>query len=138
MDKSNIGSPEIVETVTPTSIPEAPMSKIAELIQELAKEPPIEELGLGGWTPSGMVQQCLEYLHIGLDMPWWQAIIAATVFVRLCMFPITIMSQKNAIKMHNTLPEMSILSYGVPCTFMGTHIRRAEALHHSEELHPST
>ncbi|XP_026683096.1 uncharacterized protein LOC113469519 [Diaphorina citri] len=33
MDKSNIGSPEIVETVTPTSIPEAPMSKIAELIQ---------------------------------------------------------------------------------------------------------
>ncbi|KAI5729651.1 hypothetical protein M8J76_004965 [Diaphorina citri] len=107
MDKSNIGSPEIVETVTPTSIPEAPMSKIAELIQELAKEPPIEELGLGGWTPSGMVQQCLEYLHIGLDMPWWQAIIAATVFVRLCMFPITIMSQKNAIKMHNTLPEMN-------------------------------
>lgn len=33
MDKSNIGSPEIVETVLPTSIPEAPMSKIAELIQ---------------------------------------------------------------------------------------------------------
>jgi hypothetical protein len=50
------------------------------ILQELAKEPPIEELGLGGWTPSGMVQQCLEYLHIGLDMPWWQAIIAGNMF----------------------------------------------------------
>uniref|UniRef100_A0A8D8QTV7 Mitochondrial inner membrane protein OXA1L n=1 Tax=Cacopsylla melanoneura TaxID=428564 RepID=A0A8D8QTV7_9HEMI len=107
MDKSNIASPEIADIST--SIPEAPMSKIAEILKELATEPPIEELGLGGWTPSGMVQKCLEFLHIDLDLPWWQAIIAATICVRLLTFPLTIMSQRNAIKMHNHMPEMQRL-----------------------------
>lgn len=52
-------TPEIIETVT------APFTG----------EPPFESLGLGGWSPVGIVQNCLEYVHIGLDLPWWVAIV---------------------------------------------------------------
>ncbi len=37
-------------------------------------EPAFMEIGLGGWSPSGLIQNSLEWLHIGLDMPWWGCI----------------------------------------------------------------
>lgn len=38
-------------------------------------EPTFESLGLGGWSPSGIVQNFLEFMHISLDMPWWVTIV---------------------------------------------------------------
>ncbi len=37
-------------------------------------EPTLYSLGLGNWSPAGMVQLALENLHVGLDLPWWGAI----------------------------------------------------------------
>lgn len=39
-------------------------------------EPTFTSLGLGGYAPSGWIQSGLEALHVGLDLPWWGAIVA--------------------------------------------------------------
>lgn len=100
------------------SIPEAPpvpdpstLVDLTETVQTIAAngEPTFASLGLGGWSPVGMVQNCLEYLHISLDVPWWGAILIGTVCVRLVMFPLVIMSQRNTAVMNNNLPEIQLL-----------------------------
>lgn len=101
------------------SIPEPPpvpdpatvFDVTAETVQTIAAngEPTFASLGLGGWSPVGMVQNCLEYLHISLDVPWWGAILIGTVVVRVVMFPLVIMSQRNAAAMNNNLPEIQLL-----------------------------
>lgn len=35
-------------------------------------------LGLGGWTPVGIIQDSLEYLHVALGIPWWETIAIGT------------------------------------------------------------
>lgn len=100
------------------SIPEPPpvpdpsaFSELSEAVQSLAAngEPTLASLGLGGWSPVGMVQQCLEYLHVSLDIPWWGAILIGTVFVRVAMFPLVIISQRNSALLNNNLPEVQLL-----------------------------
>lgn len=69
----------VSDTVPPLgSIPEPPAVPpvVEELIETLplSGELPFEKLGLGGWSPVGIVQNCMEYLHIGCDLPWWASI----------------------------------------------------------------
>ncbi|XP_074110109.1 OXA1L mitochondrial inner membrane protein isoform X3 [Cotesia typhae] len=102
---------------------EAPASKLIDAIPDVPVPPPIsvEEIvaatnalgeptlasvGLGGWWPSGIAQQYLELIHVSLDLPWWATIALGTVIVRTILFPLVIVSQRNAANLHNTLPEM--------------------------------
>ncbi|KYN08730.1 Mitochondrial inner membrane protein OXA1L, partial [Cyphomyrmex costatus] len=89
-------------------IPDPP-TPIQEMIENIVKvhpngEPTFESIGLGGWTPSGIVQNILEYMHINLDMPWWLTIVIATICVRTLLFPIVIKGQKNVIQLKNHMP----------------------------------
>ncbi len=43
-------------------------------------EPTFASLGLNTYWPSGWYQSLLETLHVNLDLPWWAAIAASTVF----------------------------------------------------------
>lgn len=72
-------------------------------------EPTFASIGLGGWSPVGIVQNCMEYLHITCDIPWWGAIMIGTICVRTIIFPLVIMAQRNAAKMNNNLPQMQVL-----------------------------
>jgi len=63
-----------------------PPTPIQEIIENIVKvhpngEPTFESLGLGRWTPPGIVQNFLEFMHINLDVPWWLAIVISTVFL---------------------------------------------------------
>lgn len=93
------------------SIPEPP--SVPTIVEEVSLnalgEPTLESLGLGGWSPSGMVQQCLEFFHANLGMPWWASILTGTIIVRLLLFPLVVKSQKNAAKMQNNMPELQML-----------------------------
>ena len=40
-----------------------------------AVEPTLQSLGLASSSPGGMIQAALESIHIGLDVPWWTAIV---------------------------------------------------------------
>lgn len=91
----------------PPAIPEL-VSKVTEVIADGA-EPAFATLGLGGWTPVGIVQNCMEYLHIGCDLPWWVTIMIGTIVVRSVLFPLVILAQRNGAKLNNNLPQMQHL-----------------------------
>lgn len=86
--------------------PAPPTPEITEVLLHPNGEPTLASIGLGGYTPSGIIQSCLEWLHIGCDMPWWSTIVAGTVCVRLLIFPLVIIAQRNAANMSNNMPEM--------------------------------
>jgi len=69
-------------------------------------EPTLGSIGLGGYTPVGLVQNFLEFMHISLDIPWWTTIVIATVCARTLIFPLVIKSQKNLIKLTNHMPSI--------------------------------
>lgn len=45
---------------------------LGQAIQELS----LQELGLGSYTPVGLIQNVLECLHMDVGLPWWGAIVA--------------------------------------------------------------
>lgn len=109
-----------VETNAPqmAAIPDAPVipptAELGETLTDLAAaaatgEPAFSTLGLGGWSPVGLVQNCMEYLHVGMDIPWWGAIMIGTICVRTLILPLVIMSQRNAAKMSNNMPQIQCL-----------------------------
>ncbi|GBP27129.1 Mitochondrial inner membrane protein OXA1L [Eumeta japonica] len=120
------------------SIPEPPpvpdLSAITEPVQSLAAngEPTFASIGLGGWSPVGLIQNALEYLHVTLDVPWWGAILIGTICVRVVLFPLVIMSQRNAAVMNNNLPEIQTLQVKM------THARQTgnqlEAARYGQEM----
>lgn len=61
-------------------------------------------LGLGGYTPPGLVQSALEFLHVNTHLPWWASIVAATIALRLALFPLAVRMQRNAAKIANINP----------------------------------
>lgn len=91
--------------------PPVPVGDLAEAVKSLAAngEPSFASYGLGGWSPVGLIQNALEYVHVTLDVPWWGAILIGTICVRLVMFPLVIMSQRNTAVMNNHLPQIQLL-----------------------------
>lgn len=115
-------------------IPEPPPIPTEEVLNQLNAlgEPTFASLGLGGWTPVGMVQQAFEYFHVTLGIPWWEAILIGTIIIRICMFPLVIISQRNAAKMNNYLPQMQALQLRMTeARQSGNHIETAR---YSQEL----
>ncbi|XP_030398742.1 mitochondrial inner membrane protein OXA1L isoform X3 [Gopherus evgoodei] len=79
---------------------------------ELAEVPELglAELGLGSYTPVGLIQNLLEFLHTDLGLPWWGAIVAGTVAARCLVFPLIVKGQREAAKLNNHLPEITRLT----------------------------
>ncbi|XP_051631979.1 mitochondrial inner membrane protein OXA1L [Manacus candei] len=76
----------------------------------LLPEPRLEELGLGGFTPVGLIQNLLELLHLELGLPWWGAIAAGTVGVRLLLLPLVLRGQREAARLAQHLPHIQKLN----------------------------
>lgn len=70
--------PPIPEPPPPSSFADA-AEEIVDQLNALG-EPTFASLGLGGWTPVGFVQNCFEYLHVTLGIPWWEAIVIGKLF----------------------------------------------------------
>ncbi|XP_063701399.1 mitochondrial inner membrane protein OXA1L [Culicoides brevitarsis] len=104
--------PPIPEAPPIPAFPETTTSSVTEtVVNQLAAngEPTFASIGLGGWTPKGIVENCMEYLHCTLDIPWWGAIAIATIVVRSVIFPLVIIQQRNNAVMHNNMPQMQAL-----------------------------
>ena len=76
----------------------------ADLLSVAAQTEDLAALGLGGYTPPGLVQSALEFLHSSAHLPWWASIAAATVTLRLLLFPLAVRLQVNAAKIANINP----------------------------------
>ncbi|XP_065270626.1 mitochondrial inner membrane protein OXA1L [Emys orbicularis] len=79
---------------------------------ELAEVPELRlvDLGLDSYTPVGLIQNMLEFLHADLGLPWWGAIVAGTVVARCLVFPLIVKGQREAVKLNNHLPEITRLT----------------------------
>ncbi|XP_075948780.1 mitochondrial inner membrane protein OXA1L [Anarhichas minor] len=81
-----------------------------EVFQAAATETSLAELGLGAYTPVGLIQNMLEFMHVDLGLPWWGAIVVGTVLARMAVFPVIVKGQREAAKLNNVLPEMTKLT----------------------------
>ncbi|XP_077299841.1 mitochondrial inner membrane protein OXA1L-like [Arctopsyche grandis] len=91
----------------PVRLREAVVEALPELTGPLPLEPAFSSMGLGGYSPLGIVQSTFEWLHMELGMPWWATIIAGTISVRVLLTPIVIMTQRNNAHMQNNTPTMT-------------------------------
>lgn len=67
--------------------------------------------GLGSfYTPVGLLENCLDYIHLSGGLPWWATIVATTVSIRLLMLPLLLKGMRNGIVMHNIKPEIDQLT----------------------------
>ncbi|XP_015400171.1 mitochondrial inner membrane protein OXA1L [Panthera tigris] len=101
--------PVIPATPSPTAITEVASGETADVIQTAAEQS-FAELGLGSYTPVGLIQNLLEFMHVNLGLPWWGAIAACTVLARCLVFPLIVKGQREAAKIHNHLPEIQKFS----------------------------
>ncbi|XP_076243835.1 OXA1L mitochondrial inner membrane protein [Calliopsis andreniformis] len=98
-----------------SEIPDIPSPPVQDtIIDTVVKlhpngEPTLESLGLGGYSPIGLAQSSLEFIHIYCDVPWWAAITIGTLIVRTLMFPLVVISQKSSTHMANHMPGMQRL-----------------------------
>nr|KAF6393154.1 OXA1L mitochondrial inner membrane protein [Pipistrellus kuhlii] len=101
--------PVIPATPSPTAVTEAASGETADVVQAAAEQS-FAELGLGSYTPVGLIQNLLEYIHVDLGLPWWGAIAVCTVIARCLVFPLIVKGQREAAKIHNHMPEIQKFS----------------------------
>lgn len=112
LTNSQSADPDLTDTLP--RIPEpppVPAVDAADVVSSFAAngEPTFASIGLGGYSPVGLVQSGLEYLHISLDVPWWGVIMCGTIVVRTLLFPLVILAQRNAARMGNNMPQMQTI-----------------------------
>ncbi|XP_076029582.1 mitochondrial inner membrane protein OXA1L-like [Oratosquilla oratoria] len=106
--------------------PAPPVEEAAAQVLNALGEPTFASLGLGGWTPVGLVQNWLEFMHVSLDLPWWGTIALATVILRSLLFPLVIVAQRNTAKMNNNMPQLQVLQMKMTeARNMGNHMESA-------------
>ena len=88
-----------------TSAPARWAADAAQTASELPSQGDFTSLGLGGYSPIGLIQWSLEYLHVDVHLPWWSAIIVSTLVLRTMIFPIGVRIQANAVKLNNIRPQ---------------------------------
>ncbi|KAH8854554.1 Mitochondrial inner membrane protein OXA1L [Schistosoma japonicum] len=98
-----------LSTSTNCILPEPPLPPSKELILNALGEPTLSSLGLNSYWPWGWYQCMLETLHVHLELPWWGAIAATTIAIRLCVFPIIIRQRRHLANFTDNMPQFTIL-----------------------------
>uniref|UniRef100_A0A0K0F5W6 Mitochondrial inner membrane protein OXA1L (inferred by orthology to a human protein) n=1 Tax=Strongyloides venezuelensis TaxID=75913 RepID=A0A0K0F5W6_STRVS len=87
------------------TVPDAPLhplptKSLTEMLAE--KQSILSEMGLFEWyKPTGYIRYAMEYCHLSFDIPWWGAIAATTITLRLLLFYVQVLTQRNvAIQSH--------------------------------------
>ncbi|XP_069735298.1 mitochondrial inner membrane protein OXA1L isoform X2 [Phaenicophaeus curvirostris] len=88
----------------PSGAPEPPLAA------GLEAEVRLEDLGLGAFTPVGLVQNFLQFLHLDVGLPWWGAIAVGTLGARAALLPLLVRGQREAARLATHLPHIQQLS----------------------------
>ncbi|KAJ3391262.1 hypothetical protein HDU92_009122 [Lobulomyces angularis] len=76
--------------------------KIEPVLESIQNFGDIGVFGMGGgWSPIGWSQSLLEAIYVSTGLPWWGTIIAATLLVRIVLFPLMVKTQRSAAIMQN-------------------------------------
>lgn len=90
-------------------LPEPPLPPVSELVLNSLGEPTFASLGLNSYWPSGWYQAVLESLHVSFGLPWWSAIAASTVLIRLFIFPFMIRERRRLAAYTTAMPQLTLL-----------------------------
>lgn len=113
---SPLGSSELLENGQSTnpfiqqSAPETLLDN--EMLKDMADamtslgEPSLVSLGLGGYSPTGLIQQTLELIHVSGNVSWCASIAILTVIIRLVCLPLIVKAQANTAKLNNIKPQI--------------------------------
>ncbi len=71
----------------------------------ISQAPEVVTGTIGGYGPVGLLQTALDFAHTSLHIPWWLAIVSATVLIRTALFPLAVRMQVNAAKIANINPQ---------------------------------
>lgn len=77
---------------------------VSEIVSEQGGN--LASLGLGGYTPVGLIQTTLELIHDHSHLSWWLSIVVMTVILRLSLFPLAVKLQINAARLANLQPQL--------------------------------
>ncbi|CDW57849.1 60KD IMP domain containing protein [Trichuris trichiura] len=109
--------PKILGEIGPIPEPPVPLTPEQSAELDLILGSKLEYLGLGSYSPPGLVQILLNYMHESFALPWWAAIVACmfsiaffvdpmfsflilgTTTMRLLTSPVVVYSQRNAAAM---------------------------------------
>lgn len=77
----SVTAPDLTPVITQpiTEVTEAPVLAM-DVLQGAGAELSLSELGLGSYTPVGLIENLLEFMHVSIGLPWWGAIVAGGVF----------------------------------------------------------
>ena len=81
------------------------MADAVSAADHLPAQGDLASMGLGGYGPVGILQTALDVLHTHTSLPWWAAIAASTVILRLALFPLGVRLQANSVRLNNVRPE---------------------------------
>ncbi|XP_073233175.1 mitochondrial inner membrane protein OXA1L-like [Porites lutea] len=114
--QSSSGSSELLENGQSTnpfiqqSAPETLLDN--EMLKDMADamtslgEQSLVSLGLGGYSPTGLIQQTLELIHVSGNVSWCASIAILTVIIRLVCLPLIVKAQANTAKLNNIKPQI--------------------------------
>jgi len=98
-----ITSPDVTANVADV-VSNAPTSEA--ITAAAAQIGDFKAMGLCNYTPVGALEAALEAIHVSTGLPWWAAIAAATVAIRICMIPLNIKVQRNNARVSNINPDL--------------------------------
>ncbi|KAM6188372.1 mitochondrial inner membrane protein OXA1L [Sarcoramphus papa] len=94
----------------PAAGQEPPAAGLEPPAAGLEEEVRLEDLGLGAFTPVGLVQNFLQFLHLDVGLPWWGAIAVGTLGARLALLPLLVRGQREAARLAAHMPQIQLLS----------------------------
>ncbi|XP_078688283.1 mitochondrial inner membrane protein OXA1L-like [Branchiostoma floridae x Branchiostoma belcheri] len=118
--------------VTPVPFEAPTTHDIMQAAAETGVEPSLTELGLGGWSPIGLLQSTIDMFHSTLHLPWWASIVCCTLIARSLMFPLIVKGQKNAINLNNVMPQIQKMNEKI--NQARAEGNKFELAHHTAEL----
>ncbi|KAJ3219029.1 Mitochondrial inner membrane protein oxa1l [Dinochytrium kinnereticum] len=102
-------SKDFVGSLNTVLSPDAVASSVNTLT-DITKFGDLKSLGLCHNNPVGLAQYLLEAVHLTTGLPWWGTVVAATVLIRLFLFPIVLKTQRNGAKLQNLKPVLEPLN----------------------------
>ncbi|XP_061197527.1 mitochondrial inner membrane protein OXA1L-like isoform X1 [Saccostrea echinata] len=98
----------VSEVSSNTGIVKPELTDVTSSLNALGEES-LKSLGLGKFTPPGLMQQFLELVHVNLDVPWWTSIVIVTVIIRGALFPVYLKGRQRTINSMNHAPTTQVL-----------------------------
>lgn len=65
----------------------------------------LHSLGIASfYTPTGWIQNAIEFCYLSFDLPWWATLVVATFIIRTALFPLAVKAQKASVDLQKLKP----------------------------------